>query len=66
MSELNPVEEIRVIELYIKQLSTKEHIAHNVAISSLGSSFDISKSIGYIAWYRNRTIRTPDDSKDDN
>jgi hypothetical protein len=36
------------IEQYIQQLSEKEKIAYAIAISILGTSFDISKSSGYL------------------
>jgi len=36
------------IEEYIAQLTDKERIAYETALKSLGSSFDISKSNGYL------------------
>jgi len=35
---------------YIDQLTDKEHIAYLIAKEHLGTSFDISKSIGYLTW----------------
>jgi hypothetical protein len=36
------------IEEYIAQLTDKERIAYETALKSLGSSFDVSKSNGYL------------------
>ncbi len=33
---------------YIAQLSDKEKVAYLIAVKMLGSSFDISKSIGFM------------------
>jgi hypothetical protein len=36
------------IEEYIAQLTDKERIAYNTAVKTLGSSFDVAKSNGYL------------------
>jgi hypothetical protein len=36
------------VEEYIQQLSDKERIAYLTAIQILKSSFDVSKSLGYL------------------
>ena len=38
---------------YIKSLDKKELQSYNIAKSHLGSSFELSKSIGYIKWIQN-------------
>ena len=36
------------VEEYIAQLTDKERIAYETALKCLGSSFDVSKSTGYL------------------
>lgn len=36
------------IEEYIAQLTDKERIAYDTALKTLGSSFDVAKSNGYL------------------
>jgi hypothetical protein len=36
------------IEEYIAQLTDKERIAYDTAVKTLGSSFDVAKSNGYL------------------
>ena len=36
------------VEEYIAQLTDKERIAYETALKCLGSSFDVSKSNGYL------------------
>ena len=38
---------------YFKSLDKKELQSYNIAKSRLGSSFELSKSIGYIKWIQN-------------
>ena len=38
---------------YIKSLDKKELQSYSIAKSRLGSSFELSKSIGYIKWIKN-------------
>lgn len=38
------------IEEYIKSLNEMELKAYEIAMSNLESSFDISKSIGFVKW----------------
>ena len=38
---------------FIKSLDKKELQSYNIAKSRLGSSFELSKSIGYIKWIQN-------------
>ena len=48
-------------EEYIKSLTEREYKAYMIAKSHLGSSFDLQKSIGYIAWKKlNETIEKED------
>ena len=39
-----------LVKKYIEQLSEQEKIALKIAQDHLGSSFDMTKSIGYINW----------------
>jgi hypothetical protein len=42
---------METIELaYIESLTDKERKAYNIALSHLGSSFDLSKSSGFLKW----------------
>lgn len=38
------------VQKYISQLSTQEKLVLQIASSHLETSFDITKSIGYIEW----------------
>jgi len=38
------------LDLYIKTLSEKELRAYIIAKTHLGSSFDLSKSVGFVQW----------------
>ena len=38
------------IDEYIEQLTEIEKIVYEIAIEHLGSSFDLTKSIGFITW----------------
>ena len=40
------------IDDYIKSLSEIEHKAYEIAKEHLGSSFDITKSIGFLKWIK--------------
>ena len=42
--------EKHLIENYIKQLNEKERKAYEIALVQLESSFDISKSIGFLQY----------------
>lgn len=39
------------IDIYINSLTTKEMKAYGIAKSHLGSTFDITKSIGFRQWH---------------
>jgi hypothetical protein len=39
---------------YLQSLSKKEVQAYNIAKSHLGTTFDLSKSIGFIEWKQQR------------
>ena len=38
------------LDAYVKTLDEKELKAYNIAVEHLGMSFQLEKSIGYIAW----------------
>tara|TARA_B100000424_G_scaffold242933_1_gene212110 strand:+ start:300 stop:452 length:153 start_codon:yes stop_codon:yes gene_type:complete len=42
--------EQELIKRYVEQLNEKEKKAHEIAIALLESSFDISKSIGFLKY----------------
>ena len=48
---MNPVE-----KAYIDTLTEKEHKAYEIAVSHLGSSFDLSKSSGFIRWKKENAL----------
>lgn len=54
---MDPVE-----KAYIDTLTEKEHKAYEIAVSHLGSSFDLSKSNGFIKWKKENALPTiPED-----
>jgi len=42
------------IKAYIKQMTEQEKLVLKIAESHLESSFDITKSIGFIQWQKNK------------
>ena len=47
--------EKQLIQTYIQQLSEKEKKAYELAIAQLETSFDISKSIGFLEYKKQQT-----------
>jgi hypothetical protein len=43
-----------LLELYLKSLNEKEMKAYLIAKEHLGSSFDLSKSVGFINWKKDQ------------
>jgi hypothetical protein len=43
------------IRAFYAQLSDKERIAHTIAIDKLGTSYDVTRTHGYLKWLKNRT-----------
>jgi hypothetical protein len=52
MNEINLIDQFNE---YKNQLTEQEIIVLNIAIDHLGSSFDMSRSIGFIEWQKNNT-----------
>lgn len=50
MNEMNLTEQFKK---YKTELTEQEIIVLNIAIDHLGSSFDMSRSIGFIEWQKN-------------
>lgn len=50
MNEMNLTEQLKK---YKTELTEQEIIVLNIAIDHLGSSFDMSRSIGFIEWQKN-------------
>ena len=50
-------------EKYVKTLTAKEKQSYLIAKSHLGMSFQLEKSVGFLAWYTplNNSIRTADE-----
>lgn len=40
---------------YLEQLGDKERIAYSIAKEHLGTSFNVTKSIGYITWKKEQS-----------
>lgn len=38
------------IQIYMKQLDEQQQLVLKIAMEHLGSSFDISKSVGFVEW----------------
>jgi len=47
-SQSNSIDQL--LEMYMQTLSEKERRAYMIAKSHLGSSFDLSKSVGFVSW----------------
>jgi hypothetical protein len=45
-----------LLDEYIKQLTSKELVAYNIAKGFLGSSFNLEKSIGFQSWLKKNSI----------
>lgn len=43
-------------KIYVKSLSKKEKMAYNIAKLDLESSFDITKSIGFLSWLKKNKV----------
>ena len=54
--EKYPEEVRQSIIKYLEQLGDKERIAYSIAKEHLGTSFDVVKSIGYLAWKKNQIL----------
>ena len=39
-----------VISAYYAQLTEKERVAHAIAVTKLGTSYDVSKTHGFLKW----------------
>ena len=53
MNEMNLSEQLKK---YKTELTEQEIIVLKIAIDHLGSSFDMSRSIGSIEWQKNNTV----------
>jgi|TARA_B110000003_G_scaffold248933_1_gene260940 hypothetical protein len=53
MNEMNLSEQLKK---YKTELTEQEIIVLKIAIDHLGSSFDMSRSIGFIEWQKNNTV----------
>tara|TARA_Y100000591_G_C21443041_1_gene502428 strand:- start:13 stop:174 length:162 start_codon:yes stop_codon:yes gene_type:complete len=42
---------------YLDSLSKMERVAYDIAVKNLESSFDLSKSIGFRKWLKNKKIK---------
>ena len=60
MNEMNLEEQLKK---YKSELTEQELIVLNIAIEHLGSSFDMSKSIGFIEWKKNLITDIKKDKK---
>lgn len=54
MSSKKKIDEI--VKQYIENLSIKEKIAYEIAKEDLQSSFDITKSIGFLSWKKKNKV----------
>lgn len=46
------------VKEYVNTFTEKERKSYEIAVSHLGSSFNIEKSIGFINWYKNKSSET--------
>jgi hypothetical protein len=49
-----PFDVQREIFDYLSEMDEKERIGYKIALDHLGTSFDISRSNGFITWKRNK------------
>ena len=47
-----PASEDPVISAYYAQLTEKERIAHAIAVVKLGTSYDVTRTHGFLKWKR--------------
>lgn len=53
INEMDAIDEKSLLILeYLDQLNDKEKIAYKIAKEHLGSSFQLTQSIGYLAWLK--------------
>lgn len=55
MEAAEPVKDMKTnLELYLNSLTEKEMKSYLIAKDHLGSSFDLSKSVGFINWKKDQ------------
>ena len=59
------MDEETIIAEYISQLNINEKLAYEIAKEHLETSFDMSKSIGYLAFKKNYISKHEASSRDD-
>jgi hypothetical protein len=42
------------IEAFYNSLTVKQRIAHNIATEKLGTSYDVTRTHGYLAWLKSQ------------
>jgi hypothetical protein len=52
MENNEPIDDL--LKLYLQSLSEKDLQGYEIAMSHLGNSFDLSKSLGFIEWKKSR------------
>ncbi len=50
-----PQTEDPVISAFYAQLTDKERIAHAIAVTKLGTSYDVTRTHGFLKWKRKQT-----------
>jgi hypothetical protein len=50
-----PTSEDPVISAYYAQLTEKERTAHAIAVVKLGTSYDVSRTHGFLKWKKKQT-----------
>lgn len=48
-----------LLKMYLATLDEKDMIGYEIARDHLGSSFDLSKSLGYLHWFKTRQSDYP-------
>ena len=54
-----------LLNMYLATLDEKERIGYEIARDHLGSSFDLSKSLGYLHWLKTRQSDPPPPPKNE-
>ena len=50
-----PTVEDPVISAFYAQLTERERVAHAIAVTKLGTSYDVTRTHGFLKWLRKQT-----------
>lgn len=44
------------VSAFYAQLTDRERTAHKIAVEKLGTSYDVTRTHGYVKWSKNKTV----------